>query len=163
MSVLVNIAGSYPRPGKVIRRLLAGGVREDRAFAVLMAGCAIVFVSHWPKLARDAHLNGTPLNPALGGALMAWLIIMPLVFYLLGFLAWALMRGLGGKPSLFGARLALFWALLASAPLLLAHGLAAGYVGAGAVQTGLAALWLAAFIWIWIAGSVAAGWGQDDT
>ena len=45
MSALTDIAATYRGPGGVLRRLLARGQREDRALAILMAGCALVFVA----------------------------------------------------------------------------------------------------------------------
>ena len=65
-------------------------------------------------------------------------------------------RLLGGKGTAYGARLALFWALLASAPLWLLSGLAAGFTGEspGTKVSGLAAI--GAFLVFTIFGLVAA-------
>ena len=75
MSLVTDIVGTYRGPRRVVRRILAAGVREDRALVILMAGCAVMFVAQWPKLAREAHLTGAELNPMLGGALLAWLFL----------------------------------------------------------------------------------------
>jgi len=56
----------------------------------------------------------------------------------------------GGKGTWFGARLALFWSLLASTPLILLHGLVAGFIGDGPVQMAVGLLWLAVFLWFWL-------------
>lgn len=156
MSALTDIAATYRGPGRVVRRLLDQGQREDRALAILMGACALVFVSQWPKLSRDAYLSGAELNPMLGGSLLAWVIIMPLVLYLIAALAHICARLVGGKGSFYGARLALFWALLAAAPLLLLHGLVAGFVGPGPQLMVVGVIWCAVFLWFWIAGMVAA-------
>lgn len=156
MSALTDIAATYRGPGGVLRRLLAQGQREDRALAILMAGCALVFVAQWPRLAREAHLTGQDLNPLLGASLLGWVIIMPLVLYLLAGLAHIIARVLGGRGSFYGARLALFWALLAASPLLLLHGLVAGFVGPGPQLVLVGALWCAVFLWFWIGGTLAA-------
>ena len=111
MAITQDIVATYRGPGAVMRRLLARGQREDRALAILMAGCLLVFVSQWPPLARQAHFDGQELNPLLGGALLAWVMIAPLIFYGLAALSHLLARALGGQGSFFGARLALFWAL----------------------------------------------------
>ena len=152
MSIVVDIAATYRRPRQVVRRIIAAGVREDRALAILMAGCAVVFVAQWPRLAREAHLAGTDLNMQLGGALLAWLFIMPLVLYTLAWLSHWLLRASGGKGAPFGTRIALFWALLASAPMMLLWGLVAGFVGPGPGLTAVGALWFGLFLWFWGAG-----------
>lgn len=156
MSAITDIAATYRGPGGVLRRLLARGQREDRALAILMAGCALVFVAQWPRLAREAHLTGQDLNPLLGASLLGWIIIMPLVLYLLAGVAHIIARVLGGQGSFYGARLALFWALLAASPLLLLHGLVAGFIGPGPQLVLVGALWCAVFLWFWFGGMVAA-------
>jgi hypothetical protein len=69
-------------------------------------------------------------------------------------------RLVGGQGSAYGARLALFWAFLASAPVLLLYGLVAGFIGAGAALSAVGILWVIVFSWFWIAGMMRAGWGQ---
>ena len=71
MSVTADITATYRGPGRVMAKLLAMGQREDRALALLMAGCAVVFIAQMPRLAREAHLSGQELNILLGGALLA--------------------------------------------------------------------------------------------
>ena len=163
MPVTSDIAATYRGPGRVLRRLLGMGTREDRALVILMAGCVVVFIAQWPRLAREAHLTGQDLYPLLGGTLMAWLFIAPLVFYALAFVSYGLLRALGGRLSGFDARLALFWAFLAASPLILLHGLVAGFIGPGLELKLIGALWLAVFLWFWIAGMRAAGWGDAKT
>jgi len=156
MSVVADIAATYLGPRRVIRRILAAGVREDRALVTLLAGCAVVFMAQWPRLSREAHLSGEDLNIQLGGALFAWLFLMPLVLYALALLShWAL-RVTGGQGAPFAARMALFWALLASAPVMLFWGLVAGFVGPGPGLSAVGAIWLAAFLWFWLAGLIEA-------
>ncbi|TDE35278.1 YIP1 family protein [Antarcticimicrobium sediminis] len=152
MAVIRDIVATYWGPGKVLRRLLGIGQREDRALAILMAGCAMVFVAQLPRLAREAHLTGQELNMLLGASLLAWVIIAPLLFYGIAALTHLFARALGGKGDWYGARLALFWALLASSPLLLFHGLVAGFLGEGPALDGVGLLCLVAFLWFWIAG-----------
>ncbi|WP_299686586.1 YIP1 family protein [uncultured Tateyamaria sp.] len=155
MSISRNIVATYRGPGAVIRRLLAMGPREDRALAYIMGACALFFVAQLPRLAREAHLTGQELNMLLGGSLMAWIFIAPLLFYGIAFLARIVGRVLGGKGTAYGARLALFWALLASSPLLLLHGLTAGFVGPGIELQGVGLIWFCIFMWFWIGGSIA--------
>lgn len=156
MSALTDIVATYRGPGGVVRRLLAMGRREDRALAILMAACAMVFVAQWPRLARQAHLTGEDLNPLLGGALLAWVIIAPLALYALALAVHAVARLFRWPGSSYGARLALFWAMFAAAPLLLLHGLVAGFIGPGPQLTLVGAVWMAVFLWFWVAGMAAA-------
>ncbi len=150
MPVARDIAATYAAPGRVMRRLLSMGQREDRALAFLMFGCAIVFVAQMPRLARQAHLSGEDLNILMGGTLLAWIFIAPLLFYGLAAMSHLLARVVGGRGDWFGARLALFWSLLASTPLLLLHGLVAGFIGPGPALSGVGFVWLAVFVWFWI-------------
>lgn len=152
MAVTRDIAATYRGPGRVVGRLLERGQREDRALAILMAGCALVFVAQLPRLSREAHLTGRELNMLLGASLLAWVIIAPLIFYCLAALSHLVARALGGQGGWYGARLALFWALLAASPLLLLHGLVAGLVGPGAGRDIVGLLWLGVFLWFWMAG-----------
>ncbi len=150
MPVTTDIVASYRRPAQVMCRLLSAGTREDRALAMLMAGCVLAFISQLPRLAREAHLTGEELNPMLGGALFAWLFIAPLMFYLIAALSHLVARLFKGKGDWFGARLALFWAFLAASPLMLLNGLTAGFVGPGAALTLVGFVWFVAFMVIWL-------------
>lgn len=157
MSVTQDIVSSYRAPRSVVRKLLSMGEREDRAFAILMAACVVIFVSRWPALARQAHVEQSELNPLLGGSLFALLFILPLVAYLMAFISHVVLRLVGRKQSAFGARMALFWALIATGPLYLLVGLVEGFIGEGVALTIVGALWFAVFLWIWISGLIEAG------
>ena len=157
MSVLGDIAASYRGPQPVVARHLAMGAREDRALVILMAACAVFFISAWPRLARIAHLEGQELNPLLGGALLGWIFIAPLAFYTLSWLLGLLLGLFGWKGGGYGSRIALFWALLASAPLLLVNGLVAGFAGPGIALNVIGLIWFVVFAWFWIAGLMQAG------
>jgi hypothetical protein len=161
MSVTQDIVASYRAPRSVVRKLLAMGEREDRAFAILMAACAVIFVSRWPALARQAHFEQIELNPLLGGSLFALLFILPLCAYVLAFVTHVILRAVGRKQSAFGARMALFWAMIATGPLYLLVGLVEGFIGAGTPLTIVGALWFAGFLWIWISGLIEAGRGTQ--
>ena len=142
---------AWTRPRAVIRARLGQGPREDRALAVLMAACGLIFVAQWPVHARAAHLDPSmPLDARLGGALLGSLFLLPLLAYGFAGLSHLVARGFGGKGQGFGARLALFWALLAVAPVMLLQGLVAGLIGP---SPGLIVVQLVAgfgFLWIWL-------------
>lgn len=156
MAATRDIMATYRGPGKVLRRLLGQGKREDRALIYLMIGCLMVFVAQTPRLARQAFETGENLQMLMGASLMAWLFIAPLLLYGIGALSYALARLLRSRISSYGARMALFWALLASSPIMLLWGLTAGFVGPGIEMTGVGILWFAVFMWFWFAGFRAA-------
>ncbi|WP_371224284.1 YIP1 family protein [Roseovarius sp. 2305UL8-3] len=161
MPVARDIAATYRGPRRVMRRLLAMGPREDRALVILMAACVVVFIAQWPRLSREAHLTGQELNPLLGGTLMAWIFIAPLLFYAIAFLSHLVLRALGRKCDAFATRMALFWALLASTPLILLHGLVAGFIGPGIELQIVGVLWLVVFLWFWLSNMREAGWSTE--
>ncbi|MEM9032276.1 MAG: YIP1 family protein [Pseudomonadota bacterium] len=118
-----------------------------------MAGCLVMFIAQWPVLSRAAWEDPTiPLDARLGGALMGWLIIAPLAFYALAALGHMLGALIGGGASWYQARVALFWAFLASGPLWLLNGLVLGFIGQGAAGTLTGSIAGVAFLGFWGAG-----------
>ena len=152
MPISSDMVATYRGPRRAFARLLSSEVREDRALMILMAGCLIAFVARWPALARQAHISGDDLNMLLGGALMAWLFIAPLVLYALAALSHLLAKLLRGQGDWYGARVALFWSLLASSPLMLLNGLIEGFVGPGPGLQLVGLLWFIVFMWFWLSG-----------
>lgn len=159
MPVTTDIVQTWRGPSAVYRRLLAMGLREDRAIAILMGACFMVFVSNWPWLVRisqgiDLPAGSEPqeLDRLMSYAFMGWLMIWPLGMYAVAGLVVLVMRGFGSSITGYGGRLALFWALLAASPVLLFFGLLRGLNG-DVIATQLAgALWFAAFVLFWVQG-----------
>jgi hypothetical protein len=152
MTATRDIVVSYRNPVAVISRLLGQGTREDRNLIYLMVACLIFFVAQTPRLAREAFIDGTELNMLLGAALMGWLFIAPLLLYGLAAVTYLVLKLLRGNPTGYSTRLALFWALLASSPLVLLHGLTAGFIGPGIELQIVGLIWLCVFLWFWISG-----------
>lgn len=162
MAVTDDIVATYRGPGAVMRRLLTGERHEARALAYLIAALTVIYVSQWPGLSRDAFLDpSVPMTQRMVAALLAVLATIP-AFYLLAALGHLGASAFGGKGSYFDARIALFWALLAVAPLMLLQGLVAGFVGPGAGLTLLGVLVFAVFLWFWITGLRAAEFGGRE-
>lgn len=150
MSVTQRILASWRQPRVVMRSMLAAGQREDRALAILMAACLLIFVAQWPGLSRAAHLDPTvPLDARLGGALMGTLFLVPLFAYFMAALSHLVAKAMGGHGTFYTARLALFWALLTISPLMLLQGLVLGFIGTGAGATVVGVLVLAGFLFQW--------------
>lgn len=150
MSLTTNMVATYRGPGAVMHRLLTAPESEARALAFLMGACALVFVSQWPRMAREAHLQENEIDGLLAGALMAWIFIAPLLFYAIALLSGLVLRVIGLRLSGYATRMALFWSLLASVPLIILNGLVAGFIGPGLEQTFVGALWFGVFLWFWI-------------
>jgi hypothetical protein len=156
MAATRNILATYRRPGAVVREILDEGAREDRALIFLMLGCFLVFVAQTPRLARQSYLTGEDLGMLLGGTLMAWLFIAPLLLYFIAWTTFLIGRAFTSGITNYGARIALFWALLASSPVMLLWGLTAGFIGPGQEMTIVGVFWFGVFIWFWAGGIVAA-------
>ncbi len=136
---------------------LSEGLREDRALVFLIIACVLMFVAQWPRLRVEAQIDSAiPLEARLGGALMGWLFIAPLVLYAIAALSRIIARLLGGQGSWLSARMALFWSLLAATPLWLLNGLVTSVNGPGLVRDISGFIALAAFVMIWLSSMVEA-------
>ena len=156
MAATRNIVATYRSPFKVVRQLLGEGVQESRALVFLMVACLMVFVAQTPRLARQSYLTGEDLGMLMGGTLLAWLFIAPLLLYFVAWLTFLFAKALRSGMTSYSTRLALFWALLASTPVMLLWGLTAGFVGPGIEMNGVGMLWFLVFVWFWVSGMIAA-------
>ena len=156
MSVTADIGRAWVTPGRVMRRLLARNPGDAWGLACLIGGCLLIFISEWPLLARNAAADpGIGLPARLAGALLAWLFLMPLLAYALAGLSHLLARAVGGRGSAQGARLALFWSLLAASPAWLLSGAVATALPGGVAQA-IGALALLLWLWLWLGSLIAA-------
>lgn len=157
MSITRNIAATYRGPGRVVGRILAGGPREDRVLYFLIAACVVIFVAQTPYQSREAFYDDSvPLQARLYWSAFLWIFVFPLLMYAIAGVIWLFSRALPRAPSGYRIRVALFWALLASTPVILLLGLTAGFVGPGPALQGAALLWCVVFLWFWVAGTGAA-------
>ena len=157
MSISNDVFRAWVRPRTVMRRLLNAGERENRALAILMAGCLLIFVAQWPRLVRLSEGIDLPagaevqeLSQLIAYSLVSWLIVWPLIFYIAAGITRILARVVRGKGTGYGARLAMFWAVLASTPAALLYGLLAGFNGETLGTQVVGAVWLVGFVWIWV-------------
>ena len=84
---------------------------------------------------------------------------MPLALYVIAFVSRLILRAFLPELSGYRARFVLFWALLASAPVMLLSGLAVGFLGDVPGVQGIGILWILSFIGFWFAGLMQAGRG----
>ncbi len=157
MPVTNDIVRTWRRPRAVMRDLLDQGRREDRAIMYLMVSCFLIFVAQWPRLRRVAEgLEPSPFPPDVNfEGMMTYtffgsVIILPLIMYGIAALSHLVAKVLGGQGTWFGARLALFWTLLATTPLFLFYGLVRGLIGHGTQAVFVGAIGAIAFVFIWI-------------
>lgn len=157
MAVTNDIVRTWRRPRQVMRDLLAQGRREDRAIVYLMVSCFLIFVAQWPRLRRVAEGYEPSPWPAemnfegmLTYTFFSAVIVLPLVMYGVAGLSHLVAKFFGGKGGWFGARLALFWTLLATSPLFLFYGLVRGLIGPGAQATLVGGVGAVVFLFIWV-------------
>lgn len=149
MGVATDIVRSYRSPRSVLRHRIGLVENEGRALITLILSCGLIFVSQWPQLSRRAFETGEEVQMLLGASLMAWLFIAPLLFYIVAWLLWMVMRLVGGRASGYEMRMATFWSLLVASPLWLLWGLTAGFVGPGPAMQLTGALAFGAFVVFW--------------
>lgn len=148
MAVTRDIVEAHLRPRRVMARLLRMGQREDRVLAMLMGGCIILFVSQWPYRARQAHFTGETLTDYIQHDAVGLIFVLPLLAYGVAALLRLISRIFGAKADYYSARLAMFWALLASSPALVLAGMVKGFIGLGAANSIIGALWVLVFLWV---------------
>ncbi|MFL4471098.1 YIP1 family protein [Tateyamaria armeniaca] len=157
MAITRNITATYRGPGRVVARILDGPRREDSVLYFLIAACVVIFIAQTPYQSREAHLDDSvPFQARLYWSAFLWIFLFPLLMYGVAGLVWLVSRVMPRAPSGYEIRVALFWALLASTPIVLLLGLTAGMVGPGPALQAVALLWCAVFLWFWVAGTLAA-------
>jgi hypothetical protein len=133
-----------------MRSHLARGRSEPWLFSLLVAFIIVVFVAQWPAASRDSFLQPeVPLIQRLFAAGLAMLALIP-IWYLLAAVGHWVARLLGGKGDYYGARLALFWALVTVCPAMLLQGLVKGMIGPGPALTLVSSATGVAFLLFWI-------------
>lgn len=154
MAITDDILSTYRGPRRVVRRLLAGERHEGRALAYLLAGLILAYIALWPVMSRANVLagpEGPPMVQRMMAAFLGVLALLP-VFYLVAALSRLLAGVAGGRGSFFGARVVLFWAFLAAAPVMLLRGLVGGMIGPGPALAAMDVISAGVFLWFWFSG-----------
>jgi hypothetical protein len=150
MSLVPDIVESWRAPRRVLRRHMARPRSEAFLFTFLFTFLLIAFVAQAPYAARLAHFQPeVPMPQRLFAAFLGLIATLPL-WYGLAALSRLVARALGGQGSWYGARLALFWALVTITPGMLLMGLSLGILGQGAQTNALGVLVGLAFLVFWI-------------
>jgi hypothetical protein len=157
MSVTTDIKASYRGPGRVVARLMGQGRREGFALNILLFACIVMFVAQAPYQSREAHFNpDVPLMARMYWSAFLWIFLVPLLLYGFAAMVFGLARLAGRNITGYGIRLSLFWALLASSPVVLFLGLIAAFIGPSAGLQLVGMIWLLNVLWFWNAGMRAA-------
>lgn len=152
MSTVSAILRSYRAPREVIETHRASGADEATGLTWLFVACILFFVAELPELARKSHLEGgdVPVSSLALPTFYGVVLLAPLMFLLIAAASHLIAKLLGGQGGWLDARLALFWSLLAVAPLVLFQGLIAGFVGPGPALNLSAILVAIVFLFLWI-------------
>ncbi|MDE0851097.1 hypothetical protein [Yoonia sp.] len=155
MAVTTDIVRTWRSPRVVMRELLGHGQREDRAIAYVMAACLILYVAQWPRLKRAEQFElygpdgASDFQMNAGIAFFSMLIVWPLGLYAIAAVSHLVAKIFRSKGTHYAARLALFWSLLTTTPVLLLHGLTVGLIGPGSAANLVGGVWVISFIAIW--------------
>jgi hypothetical protein len=152
-----QVLAAYPDFRAAMARRLADPPREARLVGWAFLAGLIGFVAGLPSVGPQAATLDTPdaMTAVLAGRLFAALFVFPLMLYLVAALSHLVARAFGGRGSFGSARLALFWAVIAALPILVASGVATALLrlaggGMAAALAGLVSTLSAlAFAWIW--------------
>lgn len=152
--MVLRVMESWWAPRRVVRGLRA--IPDSVLLVVLMLAMLITLIAQAPGLARAAQLDPSiPLDARMGGAAMGTIFMMPLLAYAVAGLTGLLIRVTAWRLDPRHARLALFWALLASAPATLLAGMVAGLIGPSPALTLTRSIAGLGFLFIWGAGIAA--------
>jgi hypothetical protein len=149
------LAWRDPRAAMAEQR--AAGLSEARALVQLLLACALFFVASLPNALREAR--GLDIDDTVAGAVsahaFAYFALAPLLAYALAALVHLAARGFGARGGFLSARAALFWSVLAVAPVTLALAVlgAAGELRSALlpVVTGLGYAGVAFWLWLFAA------------
>ncbi len=150
MAASTDMLRAWRAPRASIRSHLARGVSEPFAFSLLVVFLILAFVGYWPVAARETFLAQDPsVLPRMLARALALLATIPF-WYGLAALSRLLARTFGGQGNWYGARLALFWALAVTGPLMLLLGLVEAMIGGGMQLAITRAVIGVAFLVIWL-------------
>jgi Na+(H+)/acetate symporter ActP len=148
MSLLLDIVAAYKAPKREMRRHIDNVIAEEQTlfFAMLFGGLS--FLAQLPDIAKRAHITEQSLSAMAGAQFIASVFMMPLLMYGIAAISHLIMARFGGQGDHIGARRALFWAGVVTAPVLLLSAVVNTFVPdlrmIGAVITSVV------FFWQWL-------------
>ncbi len=160
--VVDAIARTWRDPRAAMRVKLDRGLSEAGALIELMLACGLLFVASLPNALRAAAAiageTSDPVAAAVAAHAIGWIAFAPLLAYALAAAVHLVARGFGARGGVFlPARAALFWSMLAAAPLAIAVALVGALAEAARlpdilpVATVLGYGAMAAWLWVFAA------------
>ena len=92
------------------------------------------------------------LQQLMGGALMGWIFMAPLMFYCLALILYWITRPFVKHLTAAQMRVIVFWSLVVAVPVLLLHGLVAGFIGPSLQKQIIGLLWVLVVLRTCVAG-----------
>ena len=142
MSATREIVKAYRGFGASMRRQIESSPGEERLLVYVVIACLIYFVARVPDLLSLSASQATEEVSSIAvfiTNLVGSFFFAPLMLYGLAAMSHIIARAFKGSGSFFNARLALFWALLITAPIALITTI---------IQTAFPAEWLAQALWM---------------
>lgn len=169
-SLVGAIGRSWRDPRGVMAAQMDEGLNETRALFHLMLACGLLLVASLPGAVRASRAieADDPLSGAIAAYLFGFLFVLPLLAYGAAALLRGIARLFGGRGSFLAMRSALFWTMLAAAPVALALALLRVFAET-APDAGLLPIvsllgYAGLAVWIWLlAGAVAEAEGFGST
>lgn len=154
MTAIEDILRSYTEPRQVFRRKFSEELPEATVFAYLAVGCLLLFVARIPvMLANEMAGNlGVPLIGVASAQFFGIMFLAPILFYLVAAISNLVIRLAGPEVDWLNCRVALFWTILAVAPVTLLQSLVESSIGSWIANIIASFVVLGVFLWIWISG-----------
>ena len=153
MALTGDIIATYKGPRRVVARFLAQGRNEVRALLFVLIAGMMMFIAVMPYQAREAQLDPeVPIQARMYWSAFFYILIVPILLYLVALVLWPVIWLLRRPVTGYEVRFSMFWALLATTPVMILLGLTAGLIGQGPQLTVVGYLWMAVFSWFFISG-----------
>lgn len=148
MPLLSDIGAAYKAPKHEMRRHIDDGIREEQTlfFAMLFGGLS--FLSLLPDIAKRAFIADDSLSAMAAAQFIASVFMMPLLMYGIAAISHLILGRFGGQGDHVGARRALFWAAIVTAPIMLFSAILTTYVPDLRLITSIVTTLV--FFWQWI-------------
>ncbi len=169
-SLVGAIGRGWRDPRGTMATQIHEGLDEARALFHLMLACGLLCVASLPGAVRASRSieADDPLSGAIAAYLFGYLFVLPLIAYGAAALMRLVAQRFGGTGSYLAMRSALFWTMLAGAPIALGLALVRVFAEA-APDAGLLPMvtllgYAGLAVWIWLlAGAIAAAEGFGST
>ena len=156
MWVAIEVFRVYFEPRRSARRTLSRTDSEGKAFALILAGCLVLFCAQIPDLVRMSATAGDhlPFAGLATATIFGAVLLAPLVFYATAGISGLIARFVGRSISWLHARVSLFWAVFAVSPAVLLAALLLEFSGDYAAFALVHWILLALFLMFWISGLI---------